>query len=189
MKKVKKRTKIIKQIILISIYIFLVLSILYNIIYLVNSTIFQKKYLNIFGITLLCMNTDLMENDINTNDLIIAKKMDNDLEIKDIIAYEVNDEIRINRIIHYDDVNYTTKFDKTLYPDVEKTSDTYIIGKVIKNIHYLGVFLKIIQSKIYSIFIFTILIIKFIQNQYVTFQKSVRIKKMQQTNNQKYYTK
>ena len=49
---------------------------LYNILFLVNTTISSKQYFKLFGISLFDMDNNLMKNDINKNDLIIAKEVE-----------------------------------------------------------------------------------------------------------------
>lgn len=117
------------------------------------------------------MNTDLMENDISKNSLVIVKKTKkSELKNNDIIAYEVNGKIRINRLINkYNDENsgqevYSTKSNLNYYPDIENISYEQIIGRKIISIPFLGVFIKIFQSKIISFVCTFILIFMFIIN-------------------------
>lgn len=138
----------------------------YNISFLLNTTITQKDYFQLFGITLLNMENNLMENDISQNDIVVIKSVgEKELQEGDIIAYTVNGHIRINKIINSKD-GYTTKSNKNYYPDIEKIQVEDIIGEKILNIPSLGILLKILQSKITSVAIFIFLIFGFTTSVY-----------------------
>lgn len=123
------------------------------------------------------MNTDLMQDDINKNDLVIVKEVGNEeLQEGDIIAYNINDKIRINKIINKQN-QYTTKSNKNYYPDIEKVTSDRIIGKKISNISFLGYVLKILQSQMTSVIIFLMLGLKFMYNRYMYIKKEERAEK------------
>lgn len=173
----KNKNKILKTVLLKSIYGIIIICILYNIVFLINSTIFKNNHLKILGIRLLYMENDLMENDINENDLVIVKEVkDKELQEGDIIAYNINGKIRINKIINKQK-QYTTKSNKSYYPDIEKITSHQIIGKKIVNIRFLGNVLKILQSKITSIFVFLLLVFKFMYDKYIYNKKNERLRK------------
>lgn len=138
----------------------------YNISFLLNTTITQKDYFQLFGITLLNMENNLMENDISQNDLIVIKSVgEKELQEGDIIAYTVNGHTRINKIINTKK-GYTTKSNKNYHPDIEKIEFEQVIGEKVANIPFLGIFIKILQSKITSVFIFIFLIFRFTTDIY-----------------------
>lgn len=166
------KTLKIKGYIYKTLYILLILILIYNIIFLLNSVILKNNYFKFSKINMFSMNTDSMKNDISKNSLVIVKKTKKSkLKNNDIIAYEVNGNIRINRLINqYNDQNsgkevYVTKSDLNYYPDIEKISYEQIIGKKIINIPLLGVFIKIFQSKIISLICTFVLILMFIINE------------------------
>lgn len=184
MKKVKKgKIKFLqkikfKRVVLNFIYAIILICILYNVIFSINTSISKKEYFKLYGISLFCMKTDLMEDDISKNDLIIVKEVeDKDLQDGDIIAYEVNGKIRINKIMYYEQEEYTTKSNKNYYPDIEKTTINKIVGKNIVNIPFLGLVLEFLQSKIASIFTLIILILIFLYNRYMYTKKKERGRK------------
>lgn len=184
MKKVKKgKIKFLqkikfKRVVLNFIYAIILICILYNVIFSINTSISKKEYFKLYGISLFCMKTDLMEDDISKNDLIIVKEVeDKDLQDGDIIAYEVNGKIRINKIMYYEQEEYTTKSNKNYYPDIEKTAINKIVGKNIVNIPFLGLVLELLQSKIASIFTLIILILIFLYNRYMYTKKKERGRK------------
>lgn len=182
-----------KKILLKIIYLLVVFMILYNIVFLINTTITKKEYLKIFGISFFSMNTDSMKKEINKNDLIITKEVNgNELKIDDIVAYRLNGAIRINKIIniYFDDDSgkkcYITKSNSNYYPDIEKINDRQIIGKKILNIPILGFFLKIIQSKITSLFVILILCFAFSFNKYAYQMQKERSRKKKKRKFDKY---
>lgn len=157
------------------------MCIFFNLIFLLNTTLGKNDYFEMFEISFLKMNNDLMENDISKNDLVLVKQVnEKELQEGDIIAYKVNGNIRINKIIDKQK-DYTTKSNKNFQPDIEKVNSDQIIGKKIANIRFLGILLGILQSKITSIIILIILIFKFCYNKYMYIKKKERaVKKRQQ---------
>ncbi len=94
----KKETKIKfikkarnKEIILKIIYIFIIICITLNIIFLLNSTIKQIDYFNLLGISLFTMKSDLGGEEIPKNSLVVVKEYKNNenINLNDNIAYIV----------------------------------------------------------------------------------------------------
>ena len=134
--------------------------------FLLYTTITEKDYMKLFGITFMHMESELMEDEILRNDFVILKSVDEeDLKKEDIIGYTVNGKLRINKIINTKN-GYITKSNKNYYPDLERIQIEDIIGEKVLNISNLGILLKFLQSKITSIFIFIFLIFKFIITMY-----------------------
>ncbi len=154
-----------------------VFCIIYNLLYLISTTLFEKKCLQIFGISFLCMPDNLMENDMSQNDLVVIKKVNKkELQKNEIIAYEVNDTVRINKIINIGE-KIATKSNKAYYPNLEKITTEQIIGKKILNIPFLGNVLKILESRILSLLIFIVLVARFTYNRNILKKAIVRAKK------------
>lgn len=164
-----RNKKIIKNIV----YIFLVLCILYNVIFLINTTIKKTEYFNLFGISLFSMETNLMEPEIPKNSLIITKQYgeNNIIGVNDKIAYSVNGKIRINEVMGVESADgkiiYHTKSNQNYYIDSEGVSKNQIIGKVITIIPNLGIGLEILQSKITTLCIIIFLVIIYMYNKKV----------------------
>jgi len=170
--KIKKERKI-KYIF----YLIIIIFIAYNIMFLLSSTITKKDHMTLFRITFLSMENNLMEEDISKNDLVVVKKVkEKDLQQGDIIAYSINGQTRINKIINVQN-GYTTKSNQNYYPDIEKIEFEQIIGKKIVNISFLGNLINILQSKITSIFILVFLLLSFSYNKYLFMKKKERAKK------------
>lgn len=171
----------LKNVILNIIYVIIMICVLYNVIFFINTTISKKEYFMLYGISLLCMNNDLMEDDIRRNDLVIIKEVKesnkNDLQDGDIIAYELNGKIRINKINHFEQEEYVTKSNKNYYEDIERISINQIIGKKVVNIPLLGLVLNFLKSPIANILTLIFLIIIFYYNRYIFTKKKERIRK------------
>ena len=148
-----------------------VLLVIYNIIFLVNSVIYKNKYLKFSKINILCMDTDSMKGDINKWSLVVTKKVSEDeLNNNDIIAYEINGNNKVSKLVnqYYNDNGkkvYIAKANSNYYPDNKEISYNQIIGKEICSIAGLGIFAKIIQSKIVSFIILIILVLMFINTE------------------------
>lgn len=184
MKKIKKgKIKFLqkvkfKKVIISFIYVIIMICILYNILFLINTSISKKEYFKLYGFSFFCMKTNLMEQDISKNDLIIMKEVDaKDLQNNDIIAYDINGKVRINKIVYYEQNQYTTKSNKNYYPDIETITASQIVGKKIANIPFLGVILELLQSKTVSIFTLVFLIFTFWYNRYMYLRRNERNKK------------
>ena len=184
MKKIKKgKIKFLqkvkfKKVIISFIYVIIMICVLYNILFLINTSISKKEYFKLYGFSFFCMKTNLMEQDISKNDLIIIKEADSeDFQNNDIIAYDINGKVRINKIVYYEQNQYTTKSNKNYYPDIETITASQIVGKKIANIPFLGVILELLQSKTVSIFTLVFLIFTFWYNRYMYLRRNERNKK------------
>ena len=176
----KKETKIKflksvrnKKIVINVVYIFLVLCILYNVIFLINTTIKKTEYFNLFGISLFSMETNLMEPEISKYSFMITKEYgENDIiQVDDKIVYSMNGKIRINKIVSIESIDgkilYHTKSNQNYYIDSESISKNEIIGKVITVIPILGIGLEILQAKITTLCIIIFLVIIYVYNKKV----------------------
>lgn len=132
--KKEKMKKLIKLILVNLIYLIIIICVLYNIVFSIITTISGKDYLKLFGISLFNIENDLMQDELNKNDLVIVKQVEeSQLHKGDIIAYTVNGQTRINKIINQND-GYITKYNKNYQPDIEVVKYNNIIGKVIKSL-------------------------------------------------------
>ena len=161
----------IKSIFLKIMYVVISICILYNIVFVINTTITKKNYLSIFGISIFSMEDNIMKPDISKNELIVTKNVrQEELKVNDIIAYRVNDCIRINKIISINSndgkIVYGTKSNQNYYPDIEKISQKQIIGKMIVHISGLGFLVNLLQSKIFTLLAMIVLILKVFYNKY-----------------------
>lgn len=174
-----EKIKITKIIFSKCIYTVIVMCMLYNLLFLINSTLLNKNYLKIFGISFFCINDDLMENDLYEQDLVIIREVtNNELKNDDIIAYNINGKVRINKILQMNKEYYITKSNKNYYPDFEKITYNQILGKKIFSFSKIGILVIIISSKMVTLIIFIVLIMKFLYNRYLYSIQVERIRKM-----------
>ncbi len=126
--------KIVKLILVNVISLIIMICVLYNIVFSIITTISGKDYLEFFGISLFNIENDLMQDELNKNDLVIVKQVkESELHKGDIIAYTLNGQTRINKIINQND-GYITKYNKNYQPDIEAIQYNNIIGKVTKSL-------------------------------------------------------
>lgn len=155
--------KLLKRIIKIAFYIFIIFLLIYSIIYNIYNFFTQKQYIRFGNITIHTYNDKSMYPDIKRNDLIIANKNDK-YYINDIIVYEYNNQIKIQRINNISNidgkVHFITKGDNNLYNNIEKIEDEKIIGKVENSIPILGIFAKVMQMKLIFLFIIISIVVQ-----------------------------
>lgn len=177
----KKKNEIVKTIFKNVFYVIIIIAMLYNICYFLNTTITNKNYFKTLGITLINANSDNMEPEINKNDLIIVKECKQQYNNDDIIAYILNGQIRISKIknVNVDNgkISYIVKANNNYYPDIEPVVEEQIIGNVVYNIFTLGILIKILQTKTLTIVIFIILIFMFLYNRYAYLKSIERRRK------------
>lgn len=181
-----EKNRIIRQILAKIIYLIIAIIMLYNIVFTINTIITKKDYFSICETNFLIMETNLMKPEINKNSLVLVKNTDNnELQKNEIIAYFVNGKIRINKIISIDYSNgkqsYITKSNMNYYPDIEKVSSNMVIGKSTLIIPFLGGILKIIQSKLFTIFVTILLILKLSYNRQIYLKTKERRKKKRES--------
>ncbi len=161
---------IVKKIISRIFHIIIIMCVLYHIIFLVNTAITKKNHLDLFGKSLLVMNTDSMNPDMKKNDLLIVVPQSK-YNKEDIIAYTINGKLRVNKVLNTKlengEVLYKTKSNANINYDLELISKNQIIGKVSKRINGLGIIINILQSKITTIIISIGLIFKILCNKYI----------------------
>lgn len=173
----------IKKTVLKLFYVLIGIISIYQMIFIVSTTITGKTYVEISGISIITINNDLMQPSINKNALVILKKIDNNeyLAKGEIIGYTINDSIRINRIINIINNNgntyYITKSDMNFHEDIEPVQKKNVKGKILIEIPGIGFLVKIAESKVTTIFIIIFLIIKFNYNKYVYKRNIVRLRK------------
>ena len=154
--KIKKEEmkKIVNLIFVNLIYLLIIMGVLYNIVFSITTTISGNDYLKLFEISLFNIENDLMQDELNKNDLVIVKQVEeSQLHKGDIIAYTVNGQTRINKIINQND-GYITKYNKNYQPDIERVEYNNIIGKVTKGLpmwRYIDKFITIKSDDLYYI--------------------------------------
>ena len=163
----------------------LILMILYNVINTVYG-IFNKKLELQIGKTKIYVAEDkTMLPTIKPNDLILAKQCTpEDLNLEDIIIFDENGIIKVQRITKIqglgEKTNYTTKGDNNYYNNNVIIKYEQIKGKFVKRIPLLGFIIKILESKVTTIFIVIILILLFNRDMKMKSIKRRKNKKIDQ---------
>ena len=162
----------------------LILMILYNVINTAYG-IFNKKLELQIGETKIYVAEDkTMLPTIKPNDLILAKQCTpEDLNLEDIIIFDENGIIKVQRITKIqglgEKTNYTTKGDNNYYNNNVIIKYEQIKGKFVKRIPSLGLVIKILESKVTTIFIVIILILLFL------FNRDMKMKSIKRRKNKK----
>ena len=121
---------------------------------------------------------------IKTNDLIITKKCQpDDLNLQDIIIFDENGITKIQRITkiqgHGENSYYTTKGDNNYHNNNVIIEYNQIKGKFEKRIPLLGLIVKMLQSKITTVFVIIILVLLFV------FNRDMKMKSIKRRKNKK----
>lgn len=174
----KGKRKIVSQLIKIFLRALIIVCIAYNILFVTYTTIRKTEYWQFLGFSIFCMKTELMHGDIEKNELVLIRNIDTqNLKNGDIIAYQINGKVRINKIVKKQESEFTTKSNKNYNPDIEKITKEQIIGREIATIPFLGIILRILESKITTFIILSTLIFKLSRNKYLQDKKRERIRK------------
>ena len=155
----KKNAKITKRIIDI-----IIIILLYNIILVFISCINKIEDISLFGYKAYRITTDSMSPSINTGDVIIVKKVQEEkLQAGDVITFKQQDKVITHRITHTDEQDgkkqYTTKGDNNNLEDNEKIEYSEIEGQNVLTIPKLGYFIYALENQIVFLFIILILLI------------------------------
>ncbi len=155
----KKNAKITKRIIDI-----IIIILLYNIILVFISCINKIEDISLFGYKAYRITTDSMSPSINTGDVIIVKKVQEEkLQAGDVITFKQQDKVITHRITHIDEQDekkqYTTKGDNNNLEDNEKIEYSEIEGQNVLTIPKLGYFIYALENQIVFLFIILILLI------------------------------
>ena len=155
----KKNAKITKRIIDI-----IIIILLYNIILVFISCINKIEDISLFGYKAYRITTDSMSPSINTGDVIIVKKVQEEkLQAGDVITFKQQDKVITHRITHIDEQDgkkqYTTKGDNNNLEDNEKIEYSEIEGENVLTIPKLGYFIYALENQIVFLFVILILLI------------------------------
>lgn len=140
----KKFLSKLKNIILNIIILLLILCVILGFYSLFQIKIQNKKYVNIFGMSIFSVMTGSMEPTIKKDDIIFAK-ITKEVNENDIIVFENSNEIITHRIIKIDGNSITTKGDNNNSID-EPIENSQVIGKVVFTINDVGVWKKVFSD-------------------------------------------
>lgn len=150
---IKKITSIITYLLTITMLIILLIAI-YS---FIQIKILHKNYLNLFGFTFLQVASGSMEPEIHVNDIVIDKliKQNEELKVGDIVSFEEENSIITHRIVGIGDDKIITKGDANNTQD-ESINKSQIIGKTVKIITGVSIWMKVISTKsVYVMIIIT----------------------------------
>ena len=165
-------------------WLILILMIIYNVINTVYGVFDKKLDLRIGKATMYTTEDKTMIPTIKTNDLIITKKCQpDDLNLQDIIIFDENGITKIQRITkiqgHGENSYYTTKGDNNYHNNNVIIEYNQIKGKFEKRIPLLGLIVKMLQSKITTVFVIIILVLLFV------FNRDMKMKSIKRRKNKK----
>ena len=148
----KSGTVNIKSVLSNILYIIIIPIILYDVILIIKTIINPSVTPDFLGIKTFSIVSGSMKPTINIDDIIIVKECGmEELEINDIITFNVDNELITHRIINteYMDNNliYTTKGDNNEVTDIKKITYNQIEGKYVGKIPKLGKLLNFIKNK------------------------------------------
>lgn len=161
----KENVKIAKKVLEI-----IAIIIIYNVLLIAISSASDFNIINILGYKSYIIKTNSMEPTISTNDIVIAKKVEQkDIKVGDVITFLYKGEVITHRITQISEQGeYATKGDNNNIEDIFKITYDNIEGKHILTIPYLGKIIQILDNKILFLIITLIVLIfifGIIQNQ------------------------
>lgn len=160
--------------------IFLLALIIINFIILLQMKIMPEQTPSIFGLKTFCIISGSMKPEIEVNDIIIIKEVNQEeIKINDIISFKNNQEIITHRVTNIEygtdgKVYYTTKGDANNAEDDEKITFEKIEGKYIFKIKKLGAIVTALQNKTTLIITMIMLVILYLIEQKNTLKKEKR---------------
>ena len=160
-----KKSRLIKRILKIIIYILLIPIILWNLIIMVQTIKNPNETPSVYGIKTFCIISGSMEPDIQINDVVLIKEVpQNEINKGDIITFDVKGETITHRITNIEvdengELIYTTKGDANNIEDETKITFEDIEGKYIGKIPKVGKIIMALKSKTTVFIILAILIL------------------------------
>lgn len=132
----------------------IVILLVYNII---QVSVLNKPYMNIFGYSFFQVKTGSMSGAIETGDIVIVK-LTKEVQPNDIITYEKDKILITHRIIEKNETEIITKGDANNVQDEAITSDD-VIGKVVYIFKNIEIWKKVFKSpEVYILVIITLIL-------------------------------
>ncbi len=130
----------------------IVILLVYNII---QVSILNKPYMNIFGYSFFQVKTGSMSGTIETGDIIVVK-LTKEVQPNDIITYQKDKMLVTHRIIEKSETEIITKGDANNTQDEPITSDD-VIGKVIYTLKNVEIWKQVFKTpEVYILVIITL---------------------------------
>lgn len=143
----------------------LLIIIIYNLILVSLSCLNKIDEISIFGYSAYKITTDSMKPEINSGDVVIVKKLENNEEIKkgDVITFEKTSEVITHRVIELkyenNQTTYVTKGDNNNLEDSNTITNDNIKGKVVLTIRFLGSIVSLFENQIFFLILILIFLI------------------------------
>lgn len=142
--KIANRLNLISKILLNLIYAILgiiVIVLIYNII---QVSILNKPYMNIFGYSFFQVKTGSMSGTIEVGDIIVVK-LTKEVEKNDIITYQKEQVLITHRIIEKQENQIITKGDANNAAD-EPITNEEVIGKVVYTLKNIAIWKQVLKT-------------------------------------------
>lgn len=110
--------------------------------------------LDVLGVTIMNVQKYQEQENLTENTIIIAKKIENNLNVGDLVIINISDSTYFHRVMKIENNHIITKGDGNFKNDNIQFKKEDIQYKVILQIPYLGILIKIIESKMLSVIIF-----------------------------------
>ena len=156
-----------RSVIIKVLYIIIIPIIIFDLVLILQTIIDKDKTPEIFGIKMFNIISDSMKPEINVDDLIIVKRVDEkELKVEDVVTYKKGEDIITHRISDikniYNTRIYLTKGDNNDVTDENSIIYDQIEGRYLFKIPKIGKLVNILKNKITFTIFLTILIILFI---------------------------
>jgi len=136
--------KILRNIILDIIIVFLTLVVICIISGFVQLNVLNKDYFDIFGYTIFNVETGSMNPIIQIGDIIIVKLTDN-IQEDDIITFKENNKFITHRVININENEIITKGDNNNTQD-KPIRRTDVLGKVVYMVNNVNIWKKVFSD-------------------------------------------
>lgn len=148
----KENPKIIRNMLLKLIYIILALVIMWNLIKVIKTFMNPNENPSVFGIKTFCIISKSMEPEIQINDIVIIKEVEeSEINRGDIITFIKNGETITHRVVNTENKEgkkyYTTQGDANNTRDFTEITFENIEGKYIGKIPKIGKILVVFKDK------------------------------------------
>lgn len=156
-KQFKKVLNLITKIIINITYTILAIIVTILIYNIIQVSIFNKPYMNIFGYSFFQVKTGSMSGTMEIGDIIIVK-LTKDVKQNDIITFEQDQMLITHRIIQKHNQNIITKGDANNSED-EPITQNIVIGKVVYIFKNIEIWKSVLKTpKVYTLIIITLLL-------------------------------
>lgn len=155
--KITKILNIITKTILNTIYVILTIIVIILFYNIIQVSVLNKPYMNIFGYSFFQVKTGSMSGTMEIGDIIIVK-LTNDVKQNDIITYEKDQMLITHRIIEKQNNSITTKGDANNSED-EPITQEKVIGKVVYIFKNVEIWKKVfLTPQVYILLITTLVL-------------------------------